>query len=178
MGKLCENRQLIVNLIPYNQTDVRDKLHCPSEQRMQEFRDIVASYGTFCTIRRTMGADIASACGQLVTKKKKAEKENLSMTLDIEDVIKDRTTRKREANGSARAAVRPKATTNANSSQVPASKNNNNNNKNVSSVANLQSYMESIPDESLERWMQYLTVASSVAASCFVISSYFFFRKR
>merc|ERR1712161_31091 len=69
LGKLCENRHLIVNLIPYNSTDVKDKLQCPSYEHMLEFRNIVQSHGTFCTIRRTMGADIASACGQLVQKK-------------------------------------------------------------------------------------------------------------
>ena len=75
MGKLCENRHLIVNLIPYNATDVKDKLQCPSPEHMQKFRDVVASYGTFCTIRRTMGADIAGACGQLA--KSKIEEEHL-----------------------------------------------------------------------------------------------------
>ena len=85
LGKLCENRHLIVNLIPYNQTDVEDELRCPSFEHMRQFRDIVASYGTFCTIRRTMGADIASACGQLVQKKDLAEREKHS--LDIEDVV-------------------------------------------------------------------------------------------
>ncbi|EED91285.1 hypothetical protein THAPSDRAFT_34735, partial [Thalassiosira pseudonana CCMP1335] len=66
LGQLCRGRQLVVNLIPYNKTDVRDKLSCPSEEHMQEFRSIVSSYGSFCSIRRTMGADIAGACGQLV----------------------------------------------------------------------------------------------------------------
>ena len=73
LGKLCENRNLVVNLIPYNQTDVKDKLRCPSVAKMNEFRQIVQSYGAFCTIRRTMGADIASACGQLVTAKEKEQ---------------------------------------------------------------------------------------------------------
>lgn len=82
LGKLCENRQLVVNLIPYNQTDVRDKLHCPSEEHMAEFRRIVASYGAFCTIRRTMGADIDSACGQLVTS---TDVEKTAIVPDIED---------------------------------------------------------------------------------------------
>ena len=81
LGKLCENRHLIVNLIPYNQTDVKDKLRCPSETHMKEFQMIVASYGAFCTIRRTMGADIASACGQLVVKKEK----ETGTDIDIED---------------------------------------------------------------------------------------------
>merc|ERR1712008_455312 len=102
LGKLCENRQLVVNLIPYNATDVEDKLQCPSDEHMLKFRDIVQSYGTFVTIRRTMGADIASACGQLVQqknkerdeieaakKKKKVAKESggEEKTIDIEDVV-------------------------------------------------------------------------------------------
>eukprot|EP00934_Nitzschia_sp_Nitz4_P001510 Nitzschia sp. Nitz4//scaffold122_size67431//25934//27584//NITZ4_006085-RA/size67431-augustus-gene-0.52-mRNA-1//1//CDS//3329534403//1510//frame0 len=86
LGKLCENRHLVVNLIPYNATDVKDKLQCPSAEHMQKFRDIVASYGTFCTIRRTMGADIASACGQLV-KKTTSEKISTETPKDIEDTI-------------------------------------------------------------------------------------------
>ena len=80
LGKLCENRHLVVNLIPYNQTDVKDKLSCPSEEHMKEFQRIVTSYGSFCSIRRTMGADIAGACGQLVVSKEKSKE-----VQDIED---------------------------------------------------------------------------------------------
>lgn len=69
LGELTKNRHLVVNLIPYNQTDVKDKLKCPSEDHMKEFQRIVTSYGSFCFIRRTMGADIAGACGQLVVSK-------------------------------------------------------------------------------------------------------------
>ncbi|KAI2503985.1 hypothetical protein MHU86_10482 [Fragilaria crotonensis] len=83
LGKLCQNRHLLVNLIPYNQTDVKDKLRCPSEQHMRQFQDIVSSYNTFCTIRRTMGADIASACGQLVVQTAKE--------VDIEDAVRSKT---------------------------------------------------------------------------------------
>lgn len=73
LGRLSQNRNLTVNLIRYNPTDVKDKLHCPSESHIQDFRAIVASYGTFCTVRRTMGADIASACGQLLQKDKERQ---------------------------------------------------------------------------------------------------------
>ena len=88
LGKLCENKQLVVNLIPYNQTDVKDKLSCPSEEHMKEFQRIVTSYGSFCTIRRTMGADIAGACGQLVVAKEKQE--NKVVVGDIEDLGQSR----------------------------------------------------------------------------------------
>jgi adenine C2-methylase RlmN of 23S rRNA A2503 and tRNA A37 len=89
LGKLCENRHLVVNLIPYNQTDVKDKLRCPSEEHMEKFKRIVVSYGTFVTIRRTMGADIDSACGQLITLDK--EKSDKTVVRDIEDAAPDMT---------------------------------------------------------------------------------------
>jgi len=82
LGQLCKGRHLVVNLIPYNKTNVKDKLSCPSEEHMQEFRNIVSSYGSFCTIRRTMGADIAGACGQLVVEE---EEKKQKAVLDIED---------------------------------------------------------------------------------------------
>ncbi|KAL7548533.1 hypothetical protein ACHAWF_011818 [Thalassiosira exigua] len=85
LGKLCEGRHLVVNLIPYNKTDVEDELSCPSEERMIEFRRIVSSYGSFCSIRRTMGADIAGACGQLVVDDEKKKKERGGGVGDIED---------------------------------------------------------------------------------------------
>ena len=81
LGKLCLNRHLYVNLIPYNPTDVKDTLRCPSEEIMREFQSIVASYNTFCYIRRTMGADVNGACGQLIVKKEKSS----SHVDDIED---------------------------------------------------------------------------------------------
>eukprot|EP00815_Leptocylindrus_aporus_P012654 CAMPEP_0116073156 /NCGR_PEP_ID=MMETSP0322-20121206/15029_1 /TAXON_ID=163516 /ORGANISM="Leptocylindrus danicus var. apora, Strain B651" /LENGTH=276 /DNA_ID=CAMNT_0003562285 /DNA_START=444 /DNA_END=1274 /DNA_ORIENTATION=- len=81
LGKLCLNRHLYVNLIPYNPTDVKDTLRCPSEEVMREFQRIVASYNTFCYIRRTMGADVNGACGQLIVKKEKSS----SHVDDIED---------------------------------------------------------------------------------------------
>ena len=87
LGKLCEGRQLIVNLIPYNKTDVKDKLSCPSSERMEEFQSIVASYGTFCTVRRTMGADIDSACGQLVTLETRNNASCTDPVRDIEEVV-------------------------------------------------------------------------------------------
>merc|ERR1712125_93589 len=68
-------------------------------EHIKEFQRIVASYGTFCTIRRTMGADIDSACGQLVvldnrnnnskkaseTKAAAEEKTSNGVVPDIED---------------------------------------------------------------------------------------------
>ena len=85
LGKLCENRRLIVNLIPYNQTDVKDKLRCPPREHIEKFQDIVRSYGSFCYIRRTMGKDIAGACGQLVVQKEQ-KGSSRPVADDIEDI--------------------------------------------------------------------------------------------
>lgn len=48
---------------------------------MREFQNIVTSYGAFCYIRRTMGADVNGACGQLVV----AKEQKASSIGDIED---------------------------------------------------------------------------------------------
>lgn len=148
LGKLCENRHLVVNLIPYNQTDVEDELRCPSIEHMQEFRDIVASYGTFCTIRRTMGADIASACGQLVQKKEQEEKGK--GVVDIEDVV-----------------ARPVATARKTSLQPPVAISPHG----YDSDAFEKSLVESLSVEDLDRWWRVLAIASTVSATCFLASA-------
>jgi hypothetical protein len=89
LGRLCQNRKFVVNLIPYNSTD--SALQCPPLDEMRAFRNIVTSYGVFCTIRRTMGADIDSACGQLVKKQQQKQQEEhgdaKDVVRDIEDVV-------------------------------------------------------------------------------------------
>lgn len=144
LGKLCENRHLLVNLIPYNQTDVKDKLRCPSKEHMYEFRRIVSSYGTLCTIRKTMGADIASACGQLVISE---EKKQDAAHVDIEDGP----FRKAEAKCSTEVASfgeRPKPTKFA--------------------AGHSKDHDDSA------RWIKPLMIATTIMASCFVVSSTLF----
>jgi 23S rRNA (adenine2503-C2)-methyltransferase len=56
----------MVNLIPYN--PVAGKVFSRSSQtRIDAFKKILAGYGLKVTQRKTMGDDIAAACGQLVT---------------------------------------------------------------------------------------------------------------
>ena len=74
LGKLCEGKNIIVNLIPYNTTDVKDKFQCPSLEHIEAFQKIVMGYGLYVFIRKTMGEDIAGACGQLVLQKEDEEK--------------------------------------------------------------------------------------------------------
>jgi len=160
LGKLCENRHLVVNLIPYNATDVKDKLQCPSNEHMQRFRDIVASYGTFCTIRRTMGADIASACGQLVqkTKDEEAEAATGAAAVDIEDVV--------GGSRSSRSAPDPTSAVSSDLASPGASSSNN------------DSWLGSVSNEKLETWSNILVIAATVSASCFVLSTAFSLRRR
>ena len=148
LGKLCENRHLLVNLIPYNQTDVKDELRCPSDDHMREFQSIVASYGAFCTIRRTMGADIASACGQLVVTKGNQEEKHA----DIEEgpFPKSETVAiKRKGGVTSRRGVVPETSRNARGAETKEC-------------------------GDLTRWIKPLTVATSVAASCFVLTTVLF----
>lgn len=140
LGKLCDGRHLVVNLIPYNKTDVKDKLSCPSEEHMQEFRAIVQSYGSFCSIRRTMGADIAGACGQLVVEQ---EKKQLGIT-DIEDGP----FRKDGPEKSQPVTVFSK--------RIPKEN---------------KTGDDSPEDETISPWIRRLSIATALAASCFVVST-------
>lgn len=53
-----------VNLIPLNEVEGRD-YNTADKSRIIEFKETLESYGIPVTIRRTLGADIDAACGQL-----------------------------------------------------------------------------------------------------------------
>ena len=149
LGKLCQNRHLLVNLIPYNQTDVKDKLRCPSDKHMREFQEIVTSYNTFCTVRRTMGADIASACGQLVVQKEKEAQE--MKEVDIEDSLTTRIVDRKVS--------KPKSVT-----------------KKLSIVPSIEAKEEETCG--CERFVKPLAIATSISALCFLASVAVFMRQR
>mmetsp|Transcript_24856 Transcript_24856/g.28734 ORF Transcript_24856/g.28734 Transcript_24856/m.28734 type:complete len:531 (+) Transcript_24856:47-1639(+) len=151
LGKLCENRHLVVNLIPYNQTDVKDRLHCPSETHMKEFQRIVTSYGSFCFIRRTMGADIAGACGQLVVMNEKKS----AQPMDIED---GPFIRKKIEQKSMKGRVLQKNKNNVDSSRK--------NNTDMSGGVDM------------DKWIRPLAFATTIAASCFAVSIVVLLSKR
>ena len=177
LGKLCENRHLVVNLIPYNATDVKDKLQCPSDEHMLEFRDIVQSYGTFCTIRRTMGADIASACGQLIQKKEQEEKEEeekkqQDATVDIEDVVmkRDNTSTNNETPLLVKGTPDTSNTATTKSLSIPVGI--------PSGQKKPSTWTESLSSDDLDRWSRILTVTATISATCFVTSSIFFLQRK
>lgn len=57
--------EIKVNLIPYNFTDMG--VQCSLSEQIDRFKLILESGGAPVTLRKTMGDDIAAACGQLIT---------------------------------------------------------------------------------------------------------------
>lgn len=63
--KLLKGIRAKVNLIPYNPNCDAHKMKSPVEDRVLEFQAILRKSGVTAFIRKSMGADIAAACGQL-----------------------------------------------------------------------------------------------------------------
>jgi 23S rRNA (adenine2503-C2)-methyltransferase len=55
-----------VNLIPYNPIDSAPQLRTTERAERDAFAAILRNAGFITTIRYSLGADIAAACGQLV----------------------------------------------------------------------------------------------------------------
>lgn len=212
LGKLCENRLLVVNLIPYNKTNVKDKLDCPSWEHMKEFQRIVCSYGTFCTIRRTMGADIDSACGQLITSGQHAEISKLSDSLenqnppdlkDIEDVgvsqsrtsvANKSTIRGKSASSTKTENQNPSDLKDIEDAGVTLSRPSFANKSTIgvesasSTKTNSLGVKHRLPrgehaneslsgDANFEHWIQLLSVATTVSATCFAVATVLFLKQ-
>jgi 23S rRNA (adenine2503-C2)-methyltransferase len=66
LGRLLDPRRFKVNLIPYNPTgSIYD---ASSRGQIQDFRNVLESYGLRTTVRVNRGRDIDGACGQLAAK--------------------------------------------------------------------------------------------------------------
>ncbi|KAI9099734.1 hypothetical protein DFS34DRAFT_502808 [Phlyctochytrium arcticum] len=66
LGRVLQNRSVLLNVIPYNVTDVPHDYRTPTRVGAKAFVEKVREYGVHVLLRQTMGADAASACGQLV----------------------------------------------------------------------------------------------------------------
>lgn len=64
LGSLLKGMLCHVNLIPVNQIDERDYTSSKASS-IERFKGILEQYGVPTTLRRTLGADIDAACGQL-----------------------------------------------------------------------------------------------------------------
>lgn len=86
LGALLSLKKLniLLNLIPYNPTDVAEDYFPPLPEDVQEFSRICRSppYDIHTRIRQEMGQDIAGACGQLALVNKSS--------VDIEDIGKQK----------------------------------------------------------------------------------------
>ena len=135
LGKLCEGRNIIVNLIPYNQTDVKDKYSCPPLEHIEEFQRIVMSYGLFVFIRKTMGEDIAGACGQLVLQKDIKEGGAVG---DIEETLNARSGSSSGGRGGKKQLSGADGASNGNQADPRRDDDNNNNNNNAEGYEGMQ----------------------------------------
>jgi 23S rRNA (adenine2503-C2)-methyltransferase len=61
-----------VNLIPYNPIDAAPSLRATQRPERDAFATILRAAGFVTTIRYSLGADIAAACGQLVQRDNRA----------------------------------------------------------------------------------------------------------
>jgi 23S rRNA (adenine2503-C2)-methyltransferase len=68
LKSIGENRLLIVNLIKFNATE--GNFISSTAEQIQRFKDKIKAGGIACTIRKSLGDDIQSACGQLAGSKK------------------------------------------------------------------------------------------------------------
>lgn len=66
LARLLKNIRTKINLIPFNQYD-GSPFEEPDEKRILEFQDELIRKNYTVTIRKSKGADISAACGQLIT---------------------------------------------------------------------------------------------------------------
>jgi 23S rRNA (adenine2503-C2)-methyltransferase len=69
LSKLLRGQLCHVNLIPYNETDMKGMKGSP-KNRVDNFKSILEIHHIPVTVRMSLGKDIAAACGQLAAKKK------------------------------------------------------------------------------------------------------------
>ncbi|KAI9345138.1 radical SAM domain-containing protein [Zopfochytrium polystomum] len=75
LAELLAGMDVLVNVIPYNPTDVGFSFAAPSPDALKLFVDTVKAKGLHVTVRQELGQDIASACGQLVVNGARKAKE-------------------------------------------------------------------------------------------------------
>lgn len=83
LGRLCENRHLVVNLIPYIiHKDADDRRRCPSPAHIKSFQSIVASYGVLCNVRLNMNVKLS----RYIARQLKQERRQSLQDVTLEDI--------------------------------------------------------------------------------------------
>ncbi|KAI8897986.1 hypothetical protein BC833DRAFT_565352 [Globomyces pollinis-pini] len=85
LGQLLENRDVLLNVIPYNPTSVPYDYKPPLPEQCKAFVDVTRTYKIHTLLRQELGQDISSACGQLVIESKKCGTDEL--VADLEDLM-------------------------------------------------------------------------------------------
>lgn len=142
LGRLLAPRRehLLLNLIPYNPTEVAEFYEPPTKEDVSQFFDICRAepYQIHTRVRHEMGQDVAAACGQLALVKEGA---------DIEDVMGPKTGPVVASRKHKIVALRNKHTAASTS-------------KNVSTVTN---EADSNPQSSVRRWVAMLALPALAA---------------
>lgn len=85
LGRLCESRHLVVNLIPYIVNgDTDEHRRCPTPDHIKKFQSIVASYGAICNVRLNLSVEMS----KMVARQLRMDKQHSFMDVptDIEDL--------------------------------------------------------------------------------------------
>eukprot|EP00056_Hartaetosiga_gracilis_P013032 m.211658 g.211658 ORF g.211658 m.211658 type:complete len:506 (-) comp13785_c3_seq53:3852-5369(-) len=95
LGQLLQGREVIVNVIPYNPTDVPHDYKPPSRETVDAFNLVLRDiYDLRTIVRQELGQDVNAACGQLVVESQR-QKEGATKnakpapTPDIEDLVRN-----------------------------------------------------------------------------------------
>lgn len=88
LGQLLQGQNVIVNLIPYNPTDVGMDYETPTDEDVTAFHQtLVLQYKLHSTVRRHHGRDINGACGQLALNRPGEGGGGGAAPADIEDLM-------------------------------------------------------------------------------------------
>lgn len=114
LGALLQDRDVLLNVIPYNPTDVPYDYKPPAAETTRQFVDIIRNtYNVHTLLRQELGQDISSACGQLVLDSVRKPKAACDDSIgDLEDigVTKSRLDSRKKLNSSTKKSTRTKPT--------------------------------------------------------------------
>lgn len=82
---------ILLNLIPYNPTEVAEDFQAPTQEEVDRFHQIciLPEYQIHTRVRQEKGQDIAGACGQLALVKAKQANLEGHIERDLEDIAKE-----------------------------------------------------------------------------------------
>ena len=83
LGLLLKGRNVLLNVLPYNETNVPFDYKRPDREVASKFVEMTRSHGVWTILRQTLGNDASAACGQLVVNQQCGSKDS---AVDMEDL--------------------------------------------------------------------------------------------